>query len=165
MPRQERGREEEPVEGRSISEWIEIFGKMPRQIRFYPGISPSMTAEYGESYGISLPEDYLEFMSLTNGAEILNSRISIWKIPLSVDENIPEWRSIEYFNRPDIRGRIPFAENCLLIAGNDLGDYVGITNEKPGFPYKYISPDMNDCWYYSDLSSWLEEIWKEWILG
>ena len=155
----------------TMQEWAARFRDFYRSIRLGKGMSRRQIEAFAAAHHVVFPEDYVEFMSLTGGADILHGRIVIWALP---DESghltgpgaaaPADAQSVLYMNRPEIKKKIPFCEGVFLIASNEMGDYLGITDEKPGYPLKFISPDMQDFWYYTDFASWLEEIWEEQIL-
>ena len=155
----------------TMQEWAARFHDYYRSIRLGGGMSRRQIEAFERACGVSFPEDYAEFMELTGGADIRNGRVCIWTFPKedgsltgADGKPVPEWKSILYFNSPEIKASIPFSDGVFLVAGNEMGDYLGLTREKKGYLWKYISPDMNDFWYYSDFESWLKEVWEKDIL-
>ena len=146
----------------TIEKWVELYKSLPRSMKLNAGIDRKDILLFLEKYGYHAPEDYIEFMQFCNGASLFNGKVTIWEIPMS-DEKIPDWKSILYMNQDSVKGDFPDIDGVFLIAGNYLGDYIGICTKDKEFDVIYISPETGETWNYYTFTDWLEDLWKEMV--
>lgn len=147
----------------TIAEWVELYKKLPNSMKLNKGISRSVVLRFLEINHYIAPEEYIEFLTLTNGATLFDGKVEIWKIPENDKEIIPNWKSIVFMNKNDVKSDFPDIEGVVLIGGNYLGDYIGICMEDKEYDLIYISPETGESWNYYTFSDWLEELWKEMV--
>ena len=145
----------------TVKQWIERFQSLPGSMFLEQGAKREGILQYVRKNGFQIPEDYLEFIELANGARLFNGKVDIWKIPVDGSQGIPEWKSMEYMNSPSVKKNIPFTQNVFLFAGNYLGDYIGFCADDTEYDVIYISPEVDDYWNYVTFTDWLEATWED----
>lgn len=144
----------------TIKKWVELYKSLPDSMRLNPGIDRNNILSFLKKNDYHAPEDYIEFLELCNGASLFNGKVTLWEIPIG-DVQIPNWKSIIYMNQDSVKGGFPDIDGVFLIAGNYLGDYIGICTKDKEFDVIYISPETGETWNYYTFTDWLEDMWKE----
>lgn len=145
----------------TVREWIELYKKLPNSMKLNKGISREKILKFLEMNHYCVPEEYIEFLELSNGATLFDGKVEIWKIPDKMEEDIPKWKSIVFMNQESIIKDFPDIKDVFLIGGNYLGDYIGVCMKDKEFDLIYISPEMDESWNYYTFTDWLDEMWKE----
>lgn len=146
----------------TVNEWIELYKTLPKSMKLNPGIDKNSILSFLEENDYHAPEEYIDFLQQCNGATLFGGKVNIWEIPTDGKE-IPNWKSITYMNKEDVKGAFPEIEGVFLIGGNYLGDYIGICMNDKEFDVIYISPETGETWNYYTFTDWLEDMWKEMV--
>lgn len=145
----------------TVKQWIDLFKKLPNSVKLEEGARREDILQYLKAHQYQVPEEYVEFMELANGADLFHGKVNIWKIPVDAKEEIPKWKSMEFMNLESTKSAYPDVDGVFLFAGNYLGDYIGFCMKDTEFDVIYISPETQESWNYYTFCDWLGETWEE----
>lgn len=127
------------------------------------GVREEKISELEEIIGERLPEDYREFLKISNGAEINYGNMVIYGIYLGNNEDRDEYDNYVDFKLIEEFHEFGFPEGFLSIGEVGNGDELMVNMKSESKEVVYFYHEIS--WYekeWESFTEWLEEELNEW---